>query len=52
MQEPLTALTTFDPQHLTLLASLALVTAYATALRAVIRLVDSIHEMVDNVRKR
>jgi hypothetical protein len=52
MMEPLTALTTIDPMHQALLASLALVTAYAIALRAVVRLVDSMHETVHNIRKR
>lgn len=52
MMELLAALTTIDPLHQALLASLALVTAYAIALRAVARLVDSVHETVYNIRKR
>lgn len=48
----LTALTTIDTLHQALLASLALVTAYAIALRAVVRLVDSMHESVHNIRRR
>jgi hypothetical protein len=49
MHDLMTVLPTLDQAHM---ASLASVAVSATALRAIVRLVDSVHEAIHNIRRR